>query len=154
MDRYACGRYGNGCASRRNNVRIGVKVWVAALAGVAVLPATAHAQIDEPKPGQGAPASAPTPPPPAPQDEPIVPDAEFEASMPAITGDLNAPLDPLAPAPAWQQVDLMGAKIDSAFDAIVTEEPEFNQPLPALADFQVDPAIEIAGVKDLSLMHI
>ena len=130
-------------------MRIGVKaVWVAALAGVAVLPGIAHAQINEPKPGQGAPAPAPAPPPVQTSEEPIVPDAEFEASMPAITGDIDAPLDPLAPAPVWRKIDLLGARIDSAFEAIVTEEPEFNEPLPALAEFDVNPAIEIAGVKD------
>lgn len=130
-------------------MRIGVKaVWVAALAGVAVLPGIAHAQIDDPKPGQGAPAPAPAPPPVQSAEEPIVPDAEFEASMPAITGDIDAPLDPMAPAAPWQKIDLLGARIDSAFEAIVTEEPEFNAPLPALAEFDVDPAIEIAGVKD------
>ena len=127
-------------------------VWVAALAGVAVLsmmwPCVAHAQINDPKPGQGAPAPAPAPPPAQSAEEAIVPDAEFEASMPAITGDIDAPLDPLAPAPNWQKIDLLGARIDSAFEAIVTEEPEFNQPLPALAEFEVNPAIEIAGVKD------
>ena len=130
-------------------MRIGVKaVWVAALAGVAVLPGIAHAQINEPKPGQGAPAPAPAPPPVQTSEEPIVPDAEFEASMPAITGDIDAPLDPLAPAPVWRKIDLLGARIDSAFEAIVTEEPEFNKPLPPLAEFDVNPAIEIAGVKD------
>ncbi|WP_163066296.1 hypothetical protein, partial [Acinetobacter baumannii] len=72
-------------------------------------PGLAHAQISDPKPGQGAPPSGPAPAPSAsptpaqaqggttvaaPVDErAIVPDAQFEAAMPKIEGDLNAPLE-------------------------------------------------------------
>lgn len=137
-------------------MRIGVKaVWVAALAGGAVLPmmwpCVAHAQIDDPKPGQGAPAPAPAPPANTTESgepEAIVPDAQFEASMPAISGDIDAPLDPLEPPTAWQELDLLGARIESAFEAIRIEEPEFNEPLPALADFDANLALTIEGLTD------
>ncbi|MEZ0242114.1 MAG: hypothetical protein ACAH11_01980, partial [Sphingomonas sp.] len=125
-------------------MRIGVKaVWVAALAGVAVLPGVAHAQIDDPKPGQGAPAPAPPPPPPV-EEGPIVSDAEFEASMPEV-GDLDAPLGSVAD---MEKERLLALLQRGTLEPIVAQEPEFDQPLPALADFDVNPAIEITGVKD------
>ena len=128
---------------------IGVKaVWVAALAGVAVLPGVAHAQIGEPKPGQGAPVAAPTPAqPPVADETPIVPDAEFEASMPAVTGDIMAPLDPMRPA-GGQKFDILESRIYAALEPIVAPEPELDEPLPALADFDVNPALQITGIKD------
>jgi translocation and assembly module TamA len=142
-------------------LRKGVKrIWLAALAGTAFVPGIAHAQISDPKPGQGAPPSGPTPapaPPPAqdgtvvaaPVDEsPIVPDAQFEAAMPKIDGDINAPLEPL-PAPtaapprgegqAAQQVQQQSGE---SFAAAPAEDPEFARPLPPLGEFKVEPAVE------------
>ena len=59
---------------------------------------------------------------PQPQGEAIVPDSEFEAALPKVDGDLNAPLQPLqsfdtpAPPPA---------------------DPELTAPLPPLSTFDV-----------------
>jgi len=121
-------------------------IWVAALAGAAVLPGAAHAQINDPRPGQGAPAPAPTPPPVG-DDKPIVSDAEFEASMPKVTDDIDAPLDPVRPA-GTERLDELKTVIAAALEPIVADEPELGQPLPALADFDVNPALQIEGVKD------
>uniref|UniRef100_UPI0038733D21 autotransporter assembly complex protein TamA n=1 Tax=Sphingomonas caeni TaxID=2984949 RepID=UPI0038733D21 len=112
-----------------------------------IVPCVAHAQIGTPKPGQGAPAPAPAPA-PTPDDAAIVPDAEFEASMPAITGDINAPLEPVAANPASQKSAILDSLVQRALEPIVADEPELAEPLPALAAFDVNPAIEITGVKD------
>jgi translocation and assembly module TamA len=137
-------------------VRKGVKaVWVAALAGVAVLPGVACAQIDQPgRPGQAAPAPAP-PETPTAEDE-IVPDAEFEASMPKIGDDIDAPLDPMAELPPARGVvagasETLTSWLTNQFEPIVADEPELAEPLPALADYQADPNLEIADRR--SLLH-
>ena len=148
-------------------MRKGVKrIWLAALAGTAFVPGLAHAQISDPKPGQGAPPSGPAPAPSAtptptpdgtvvvaPVDEsPIVPDAQFEAAMPKIEGDINAPLEALpsptggtpAPVPttqgqATQQVQ---QQAEETFAAAPAEDAEFVKPLPPLSEFKVEPAVE------------
>ncbi|RZM05112.1 MAG: hypothetical protein EOP67_77170, partial [Sphingomonas sp.] len=59
------------------------------------------------KPGT-APAKGPDAPKPSDQlqsndprsDAPIVPDAEFDSALPPLSGDLNAPLEAMAPLPA------------------------------------------------------
>ncbi|WP_157073591.1 autotransporter assembly complex protein TamA [Sphingomonas soli] len=134
-------------------MRKGVKaVWLAALAGTAFVPGTAWAQIADPKPGQGAPADAPRAPPNATDGEikPIVPDAEFDAGIPKLSDDINAPLEPIEafkPAPTQgQQAAEVRAEVEDSFADAPAEDPEFAQPLPALADFKVEPPAEIKTV--------
>ena len=119
------------------------------LTAAAMLPVMAFAQISQPKPGQGAPASAPEPDVQQtaagaqavdPQgDAPIVPDAEFEAAVPSLSNDPDAPLEPIedftAPAP------------------VLAQEPELAQPLPPIAQFDVQP-VQIAGVEDAPATEI
>lgn len=135
-------------------MRKGVRaVWVAALAGTALLPGVACAQISNPTPGQGAPVSAPprdstgT----APQDETIVPDAEFEAALPKLSDDINAPLEPMKDfdKPAPVQRPTPGAVTDQieSFPPPAAEAPEFAQPLTPLAEFKVEP-VKIEGLDD------
>ncbi|WP_404338418.1 autotransporter assembly complex family protein [Sphingomonas sp. MMS12-HWE2-04] len=133
-------------------MRKGVKaVWLAALAGTAFLPGIAHAQISDPKPGQGAPPPA-TPPAPdtsVPQDEVIVPDAEFEASLPKLSDDINAPLEPVKglegkPAPTPGTVT---QQVEESFAAPAPEAAELAQPLAPLADFKVEP-VKIEGIEN------
>jgi len=150
-------------------LRKGVKrIWLAALAGTAFVPGLAHAQISDPKPGQGAPPSGPAPAPSAsptptpvpsqdgtvvvaPVDEsPIVPDDQFEAAMPKIEGDINAPLEAMpppggtptpAPAPVTQDQAAQQVKdqVEQSFAAAPAEDPEFAKPLPPLSEFKVEP---------------
>ncbi len=135
-------------------MRKGVKaVWIAALAGTALLPAVACAQISNPAPGQGAPVSSP----PrdstgaTPQDQTIVPDAEFEAALPKLSDDINAPLEPMKdfdkPAPVQQPTP--GAVTDQieSFPPPAAEAPELAQPLTPLAEFKVEP-VKIEGLDD------
>nr|WP_256731374.1 BamA/TamA family outer membrane protein [Sphingomonas sp. dw_22] len=116
------------------------------------MPAVAHAQISDPKPGQGAPAPAlpdPVPTVSPQQQEPIVPDAEFEAALPKLSDDINAPLEPMqdfqaqpaAPAPsAVPTVPEVSRQIEQDFAPAAAEAPEFAEPLQPLAEFKVEPA--------------
>ncbi|MEP9360345.1 BamA/TamA family outer membrane protein [Sphingomonas sp. KR3-1] len=159
------------------------RIWLAALAGTAFVPGIAHAQISDPKPGQGAPTSGlapapsatPTPTPmpdssvvvaPAPVDEsPIVPDAQFEAAMPKIEGDINAPLEalpkptggtpPPVPTTQGQATQQVQQQAEETFAAAPAEDAEFARPLPPLADFKVEPAVEdkVADKKAVTIRY-
>ncbi|MCG7349645.1 hypothetical protein MHZ35_15605, partial [Sphingomonas sp. ACRSK] len=73
----------------------------------------------------------------------IVPEAEFDSSLPPLSGDINAPLEAMppatpsaqanpsaaAPAPAPQTGATTGEAIP---DAPLAEEPELAQPLPPI----------------------
>lgn len=133
-------------------MRRGVKaVWFAALAGTAFLPGVACAQIADPGPGQGAPVS------PAPvdttqttpQDETIVPDAEFEAALPKLSDDINAPLEPMKDFQQPAQPATPGTVTNQieSFPPPAAEAPEFAQPLTPLSEFKVEP-VRIEGVDD------
>lgn len=114
-------------------------ILAAALAGAATLPAVATAQIATgADPGQGAPAPSPAPSPAPAQTgarEPdIIPDSEFEKSMPEVGGNIDAPLAPVAPKP--------DGTINSGADVlapVAEQEPEFAEPLPPVASFDVTP---------------
>jgi translocation and assembly module TamA len=141
-------------------VRKGVKaVWIAALAGSAFLPGVACAQVSDPKPGQGAPVSLPNPEPvqTAPQDEAIVPDAEFEAALPKLSDDINAPLEPMRDfgKPQVTQPAAPGAVASQieAFPPPAAEDPALTQPLIPLAQFKVEP-VKIEGVDDEKIASI
>jgi translocation and assembly module TamA len=122
-------------------------VWVAALAGTALLPGVAYAQIASPKPGQGAPVPAVETPPQA-DDEAIVSDKDFDAAIPPIGDDINAPLSPIAADPGTKATDVLAAGIEAKLEAIKPEEPEFAEALPPLSTFELAPPADIAGVKD------
>jgi translocation and assembly module TamA len=166
-------------------LRKGVKrIWLAALAGTAFVPGLAHAQISDPKPGQGAPPSGPAPAPsatptPAPtaapdgtvtvpkvDESPIVPDDQFEAAMPKVEGDINAPLEALppttaggtqAPVPATQgqATQQIQQQAEETFAAAPAEDPEFAKPLPPLSEFKVEPAVEdkVADKKSVTIRY-
>ncbi|MDT8757559.1 BamA/TamA family outer membrane protein [Sphingomonas psychrotolerans] len=142
-------------------MRKGVKaVWIAALAGTAFLPGAVHAQVSDPKSGQGAPASLPNPEPAqtAPQDETIVPDAEFEAALPKLSDDINAPLESMqdfGKKPPVSQPAPPGAVTSQIenFPPPAAEAPEFAEPLVPLAQFKVEP-VKIEGVDDEKVASI
>ncbi len=123
-------------------------VLVATLAGTAFLPGIACAQIAQPAPGQGAPGETPTPPPVDPQDEVIVPDTEFNAAIPPIGDDINAPLAPIGAVPVKDPTIAFAAGLEGKLEAIKPEEPEFAQALPPLSEFALAPPTAIEGVKD------
>jgi translocation and assembly module TamA len=126
------------------------------LASTAFIPVGALAQISgAPKPGQGAPADDPKPqPPPAETGEkPIVPDAEFEQSLPQLSDDINAPLetmtppDPAVPPPV--------EPIEDAEDLDATgREAEIAAPLVPIEQFDTTPVAEAAPANDERTVEI
>ncbi|WP_375396878.1 autotransporter assembly complex family protein [uncultured Sphingomonas sp.] len=78
-------------------------------------------------------------PPPDPQT-PIVPDAEFNAALPPLSGDINAPLEPMPPASAPQTVIDQNAP----FTPQAVLDPELAQPLAPLGTFSTTPPADIA----------
>jgi translocation and assembly module TamA len=124
-----------------------------------LLPGVACAQISDPKPGQGAPARLPDPEPvqTSPEDEAIVPDAEFEAALPKLSDDINAPLEPMrdfgkpqVTTPATPGT--VTTQIES-FPPPAAEDPAFAEPLVPLAQFRVEP-VRIEGVEDEKVASI
>ncbi len=102
-----------------------------------------------------------------PPAEPIVPDREFEAALPTLSGDINAPLEPMssfdtkpAPLPQVQPLPAPTAPATEAQrpaetlpDAVLPEAPELAQPLTPLSSFDVTP-VEVAGVDDRKAVEI
>ncbi len=131
---------------------------VALLASTTLIP-VADAQ-DRTSPSVGTTAQQP----PA---EPIVPDREFEAALPTLSGDINAPLEPMssfdtkpAPLPQVQPLPAPTAPATEAQrpaetlpDAVLPEAPELAQPLTPLSSFDVTP-VEVAGVDDRKAVEI
>ncbi|WNO52925.1 BamA/TamA family outer membrane protein [Stakelama saccharophila] len=117
--------------------------------------------------GQASPQQESEAPQPAPQDEPIVPDEQFESALPPLGDDINAPLEPM-PEPVDRQGVAEAASADAEQDAedakrepleapgseIVEPRPlpdegELAQPLPPIDSFDSTPPPEIAGVEDI-----
>ncbi|ODP37249.1 autotransporter assembly complex protein TamA [Sphingomonas turrisvirgatae] len=127
------------------------------LASSAFTPVSALAQINAtPKPGQGAPADDPKPQPPAAtaSEKPIVPDAEFDAALPQLSDDMNAPLEqitPADPASAPQPVE----PIEDAEDLDAAgKEAEIASPLAPIDQFDTTPVAETAPVNDEKAVEI
>nr|WP_276046639.1 MULTISPECIES: BamA/TamA family outer membrane protein [unclassified Sphingomonas] len=88
---------------------------------------------------------------------PIVPEAEFDAAMPPLSGDINAPLEPMpaapvaqgtapVPAPATQPTVVTTTGDD--LGPVPVQSPELAQPLPALASYDTAPLETAADIKD------
>ena len=99
-------------------------------------------------------------------ESPIVPDAQFEAAMPKIEGDINAPLEAMpsptgsptpgpAPATQGQAVQQVREHAEESFAAAPAEDPEFARPLPPLSEFKVEPPVEdkVADKKSLTIRY-
>lgn len=103
--------------------------WLTAAAAWALIPGVGQAQSRAAPPSVPAPVQADQQPP----AEPIVPDAEFEAAMPRIDSDINAPLDPLTSVDALPSTQPR----DPAVTPIPAEE--LARPLTPLDQFRVEP---------------
>nr|WP_277998444.1 BamA/TamA family outer membrane protein [Sphingomonas liriopis] len=115
-------------------------------------------------PARGPDAPKPTPTPqattaPTPADNaPIVPEAEFDAALPPLSGDINAPLEPMpkgqpaAATPTTAQLPLVAA--DGSLPAAAPENPELAQPLQPLASFDSAPLQTAADIKDVDAPQI
>jgi translocation and assembly module TamA len=93
---------------------------------------------------------------PEPQGD-IVPQAEFDTSLPPLSGDINAPLEPMptgptatvppTPSPPAATPQAGSSTGEAIADAPLPEETELAQPLPPIATFDANP-VEVAGVDD------
>ncbi|MEH3047161.1 autotransporter assembly complex protein TamA [Sphingomonas adhaesiva] len=107
--------------------------------------------------GPDAPSAADAPAQVAPE-APIVPDAEFDAALPAISNDINAPLEPMPaasqptagqPATATQPPIVPGQ-----LPAVAPVDPVLAQPLEPLGSFDTVPLQTVADVKDANAPEI
>ncbi|MEN2785207.1 BamA/TamA family outer membrane protein [Sphingomonas qilianensis] len=96
-------------------------------------------------PAQQTPGAPPVevPPADAATDQPIVSDAEFDAALPALSDDINAPLEAM-PAPA----DTAQATPDDVLTPVAQAEPDLVAPLPTLGSYDTTPPIELADTDD------
>ena len=135
-----------------------------ASAGLALVAAEAHGQLQKPgtAPAQGPDSPRPEDVPAAsdPQaNAPIVPDAEFDAALPPLSGDINAPLEPMptpAPTPSTP-ADASQANAQSAAQQPITPgelppppapDPVLAQPLEPLSAFNSEPLRTVADTED------
>ncbi|MFD1034403.1 autotransporter assembly complex family protein [Sphingomonas hankookensis] len=101
-----------------------------------------------------------------PSTEAIVPDPEFNAALPSLSGDINAPLEPMSafdtskaatqqPAPLPAPAPQPTVPVNEAQQPAETlpEAPELAQPLTPLSSFDVTP-VEVAGVDDKRAVEI
>ncbi|MHA6719503.1 autotransporter assembly complex protein TamA [Sphingomonas sp. RS6] len=135
-----------------------------------MIPSVAHAQIGEPKPGQGDPGAplpdADTAKPDVPEQQtPIIPEDAFEAALPTLSDDINAPLEPLGdfaapvvvkpdtpavaqPATTNQTTPSGDGDADRPFAAVPPEAPAFAEPLTPLSSFKVEPVGDLPDDSD------
>ncbi len=114
---------------------------------------------------------APIAPVPVDPEGPIVPDPEFDAALPTLSGDINAPLEPMAgfdapaaptpqagaptpvaPTPTVPTTET-AAPAETLPDAVLPEATELAQPLPPINSFDVTP-VEVAGTTDERAVEI
>jgi translocation and assembly module TamA len=77
--------------------------------------------------------------------KPIVPDAEFNAALPPLSGDINAPLEPM-PKPAVPPV--AAPPIGDTLPVAAAADPQLAQPLAPIASFDTVPLETAADIKD------
>ncbi|HEU4959703.1 MAG TPA: BamA/TamA family outer membrane protein [Sphingomonas sp.] len=130
----------------------------AIVTGAMLAPAVAHAQAIDPH----------TTPPPLPAaaqdgdqplvvqpidpqaDTPVIPDAQFDAALPPITGDIEAPLEPmpetgpLLPAAPRRRAPQAAAPASENPPVDAETETELAQPLPPLSTFDTVPLQTVA----------
>ncbi|WP_183983386.1 BamA/TamA family outer membrane protein [Sphingomonas jinjuensis] len=94
-------------------------------------------------------------------NQPIVPESEFDAAMPALSGDINAPLEPMPKDAATQgatpsTVTPVTATpvLGEALPPPATENPQLAQPLVPLSAFNTQPLETAAATKDRDLPEI
>jgi translocation and assembly module TamA len=122
----------------------------------ALAPVHALAQTggNPPRPGQGAPADDPKPAEPQPDgaggdERPIIGDDEFEASLPKLSDDINAPLEQMTPGDPAVEPIVDAPPLDDA-----GEEAETAAPLPPIATFDTTPVVVDAPVNDAAAVEI
>jgi translocation and assembly module TamA len=102
------------------------RVLVALLAGALAAPAFAQAQT--------------VPPPPA-DNEPIIPDSQFEEALPPLDPELGAPLEPIDPAAA------PFPPVPGPVEDTPLGDPALSEPLPPISGFDVQPVQDSAAAQ-------
>jgi translocation and assembly module TamA len=131
------------------------------LAIVMMATTPALAQLSQPgtAPAQGPDAPRPTPTPtdaaePTTQGEPpIVPEAEFDAALPPLSGDINAPLEPMpaetpAPLPPATTATGPAPQVGDPIAPVGPEDPQLAQPLEPLSTFDSTPLVAATDATD------
>ena len=123
--------------------------WIAvALIGAA--PAFGQLQKPGTAPARGPKAPTPdaTPTPadatPSTADKPIVTDKQFDSAMPPLSGDIDAPLEPMAPLPSATTPAVAAGALSPA----APEDPQLAQPLTPIAGFDTTPLATAADAKN------
>ncbi|MDQ2893316.1 MAG: BamA/TamA family outer membrane protein [Pseudomonadota bacterium] len=138
----------------------------------------AAAQIGQPgtAPAQGPQSPQPAPTPiPTPSDggqteadatKPIVSQAEFDAALPPLSNDINAPLEalssegaaaaatPTSTTPIGQQPTSIAPITGDVLPAVAAQAPELVAPLTPIANFDTQPLQTVADVNDKNLPAI
>lgn len=125
---------------------------------LAAVPASAQMQKPGTAPARGPDAPQPSDPSADPQgDAPIVPEAEFDAALPPIVDDVNAPLEPLRVPPPVATTAQPATPVTQAAQAPLTEgalppagatDPVLAQPLEPLNSFDTVPLQTVADVPE------
>ncbi|MBX3595002.1 BamA/TamA family outer membrane protein [Sphingomonas sp.] len=95
---------------------------------------------------------------PSTDEKPIVSDEEFETSLPPLSDDMSAPLEPMAPGATGQAQAGPVAPIEPIEDAPpldpAGQEAEIAAPLPPLSAFDTTPIADIAATNDEKAVEI
>ncbi len=131
--------------------------WLA-VALLAAPPALAQLAKPGTAPARGPDAPKPTPTPAAgatttagSAETPIVPDAAFNAALPPLSGDINAPLEPMpgaTPTPLPQATTAQPIATGDTLAPVGPEDPQLAQPLTPLAGFDSTPLVTAADAQD------
>ncbi|WP_374942727.1 autotransporter assembly complex family protein [Sphingomonas sp.] len=102
-----------------------------------------------PAKGPDAPKPAETPTPETDSNAPIVPEAEFDAALPPLSGDIDAPLEPMTPSATPAPVPAATpAPAGEALAPVGPLDPQLAQPLVPLSAFDTAPLETVADVAD------
>ena len=117
-----------------------------------LLTSPALAQLQQPGSGPARGPSAPRPQPSATPtagavagEAPIVPDAEFNAALPPLSGDINAPLEPMT---ATEPQPVATPTAPGTLTAAAPADPALAAPLTPLAGFDTAPLATAADLTD------
>ena len=119
-----------------------------ALTLVAATPAVAQIAQPGTAPAKGPDAPKPVATPTPTADAPIVPEAEFDAALPPLSGDLNAPLEQMTPAPIATPTAAVPAATGDALTPVQAVDPALTEPLQPLATVDTTPLVTAADVAD------
>jgi translocation and assembly module TamA len=120
-----------------------VTTWIA-------LAAAGQAQVQPVPPrADPVPQAAEAPPVDPAGGKPIVPDADFDKALPPLSGDINAPLEPIPAAPPEETGQSQPrSENPEALPPPPAELPELAAPLPPLSSFDATPPVAVADSSD------